>query len=114
MSRRDQDRRKNQGSSAWPILAGVVAGAALVFGTAMAVNAEKEREEEEDREDDAKPKVVSEVKCPVCYENYDDRRYAPMAFDCGHTACAKCATRVDRCPECRSHIKNRLRIFLNK
>ncbi len=44
--------------------------------------------------------------CAVCMENRKD-----TAFQCGHTLCATCAPRVDKCPECRAHITTRIKLY---
>lgn len=105
------------------MLAGVMAGAAVVAASFFAADmieegaakdrqkrqqqqAQKQQEEEE--LDDGK---IMDTVCPICFYNYDDKKHAPMAFDCGHTACRACSE-IDTCYACRRPITQRLRLYL--
>eukprot|EP00512_Aurantiochytrium_limacinum_P002719 CAMPEP_0171500020 /NCGR_PEP_ID=MMETSP0958-20121227/8748_1 /TAXON_ID=87120 /ORGANISM="Aurantiochytrium limacinum, Strain ATCCMYA-1381" /LENGTH=141 /DNA_ID=CAMNT_0012034633 /DNA_START=99 /DNA_END=523 /DNA_ORIENTATION=+ len=93
-----KEKNRGGGGGLLPVLAGVVAGAAVVAASFFAADmieegaakdrqkrqqqqAQKQQEEEE--LDDGK---IMDTVCPICFYNYDDKKHAPMAFDCGHTA----------------------------
>uniref|UniRef100_A0A1J3K8D7 RING-type E3 ubiquitin transferase n=1 Tax=Noccaea caerulescens TaxID=107243 RepID=A0A1J3K8D7_NOCCA len=44
--------------------------------------------------------------CPICLTNQKD-----VAFNCGHTTCKDCGSRISNCPICRVLITNRLRLY---
>jgi len=58
-----------------------------------------------------KPEDVQKKMCPVCFDKEVNMVYVP----CGHTYCNGCAeldrTRAAKCPQCRSHINARIKIF---
>ncbi len=54
----------------------------------------------------AKADDPPERVCGVCMENRKD-----TAFQCGHIHCAACAHRLDICPECRTPIRGRTKLY---
>jgi len=44
--------------------------------------------------------AVSGEECPVCY----DKQQRVTAWQCGHTLCEDCCSRVSRCPVCRCEV----------
>jgi DNA repair ATPase RecN len=58
-----------------------------------------------------KPEDVQKKMCPVCFDKEVNMVYIP----CGHTYCSGCAeldrTRNAKCPQCRSPINARIKIF---
>ncbi|CAA7062086.1 unnamed protein product [Microthlaspi erraticum] len=44
--------------------------------------------------------------CPICLTNRKD-----VAFNCGHTTCKECGSRISNCPICRVLIITRLRLY---
>jgi len=58
-----------------------------------------------------KPEDVQKKMCPVCFDKEVNMVYVP----CGHTYCNGCAeldrSRTAKCPQCRSHINARVKIF---
>ncbi|TYH34924.1 hypothetical protein ES332_D13G158600v1 [Gossypium tomentosum] len=48
----------------------------------------------------------TQATCPICLTNTKD-----LAFNCGHTTCRECGSKVSNCPICRQRITNRLRLF---
>ncbi|GBG25846.1 E3 ubiquitin-protein ligase RGLG3 [Hondaea fermentalgiana] len=121
-----KDRNRSSGSLL-PVVAGVLAGAAVVAASFFAADMveegaakekskkRKEVDEEVDAESDDgesdKSKIMDTV-CPICFYNYDDKKHAAMAFNCGHTACRACSE-IDTCYACRKPVTQRLRLYLN-
>jgi formate dehydrogenase maturation protein FdhE len=58
------------------------------------------------REEELRAAAEEERICPICYE-------APRnhSFQCGHTACGKCAIQLANCHMCRIPITSRVRLF---
>jgi hypothetical protein len=60
-----------------------------------------------------KPEDVQKKMCPVCFENEVNTAMVP----CGHTYCKGCSeadrSRYARCPQCRSQINARIKIFFS-
>jgi hypothetical protein len=58
-----------------------------------------------------KPEDVHKKICPVCFDKEVSMVYIP----CGHTYCKQCSdldnSRHAKCPQCRSHINARVKIF---
>lgn len=50
--------------------------------------------------------VQSDVICQVCME-----REVNMALNCGHCFCTECATRCNSCPNCRTAVTRKLKLF---
>jgi hypothetical protein len=48
----------------------------------------------------------TERECPVCMERPKD-----SVFNCGHQTCQICAASLRLCPECRTPIKSRTRVY---
>ena len=45
-----------------------------------------------------KSKISSsvEIKCKICYSNYDRDNNEPMVIPCGHTLCRNCLTNMPK------------------
>jgi hypothetical protein len=60
-----------------------------------------------------KPEDVPKKMCPVCFDNEVSMALVP----CGHTYCRGCAdmdrSRTAKCPQCRSTINARIKIFFS-
>lgn len=58
-----------------------------------------------------KPEDVQKKMCPVCFDKEVNMVYVP----CGHTYCNGCAeldrSRTAKCPQCRSQINARIKIY---
>ncbi|KAK6947184.1 hypothetical protein RJ641_000657 [Dillenia turbinata] len=52
------------------------------------------------------PAISEESQCPICLTNGKD-----LAFNCGHTTCRGCGSRITTCPICRASITTRLRLY---
>ena len=41
-----------------------------------------------------------EIKCKICYTNFDTEKYEPMVIPCGHTLCKNCLDHMPKaeCP----------------
>ena len=54
--------------------------------------------------------LVESRKCKVCHKEDACMVFVP----CGHLACCvECGNKVNRCPACRSFIKERIRSYLS-
>lgn len=54
--------------------------------------------------------LAQKHECVVCFEDIEEK-YAFVP--CGHTSvCSTCSPRLNQCPECRSEIKQRIKIFI--
>ena len=54
--------------------------------------------------------LVESRKCKVCHKEDACMIFVP----CGHLACCvECGNKVNRCPSCRSFIKERIRSYLS-
>jgi hypothetical protein len=55
------------------------------------------------------------MDCPSCMELFDEKQHLPLNFECGHSYCNKCVTRMinefnlKNCPECRVPISTNLK-----
>uniref|UniRef100_A0A6C0ANF7 RING-type domain-containing protein n=1 Tax=viral metagenome TaxID=1070528 RepID=A0A6C0ANF7_9ZZZZ len=58
-----------------------------------------------------KPEDIQKKMCPICFENEVNTVLVP----CGHTYCKSCSeidkTRYAKCPQCRSQINARVKLF---
>jgi late competence protein required for DNA uptake (superfamily II DNA/RNA helicase) len=63
--------------------------------------------------DMVKPEDVNKKMCPVCFE----REVNTVLLPCGHTYCKECAdidrTRYAKCPQCRSNVNSRVKIYFS-
>lgn len=50
--------------------------------------------------------VQSDIVCQVCME-----REVNMAVNCGHCFCSECASRCNICPNCRTPVTQKLKLF---
>ena len=50
--------------------------------------------------------VQSDIICQICME-----REVGMALNCGHCFCTKCSTRCSNCPNCRTEVTQKLKLF---
>jgi len=50
--------------------------------------------------------VQSDIICQVCME-----REVSMALNCGHCFCTECSTRCNSCPNCRTTVTKKLKLF---
>ena len=51
--------------------------------------------------------VQSDMICQICME-----KEVGMALNCGHCFCTECATRCSSCPNCRTLVTKKLKLFL--
>ena len=61
-----------------------------------------------------KPEDLNKKMCPVCFE----REVNMVLLPCGHTYCKECSADIDRtryakCPQCRSNVNSRVKIFFS-
>jgi esterase/lipase len=60
-----------------------------------------------------KPEDVQKKMCPVCFDNEVNTALVP----CGHTYCKGCSeqdrSRYAKCPQCRTQINARIKIFFS-
>jgi len=52
--------------------------------------------------------------CVVCWETFNNMERKPVAFQCGHVVCIKCAANdtIHKCPKCQEDIKKVFPLFL--
>lgn len=51
--------------------------------------------------------VQSDIICQICME-----REVGMVLNCGHCFCTECATRCSSCPNCRTSVTRKLKLYL--
>lgn len=39
-------------------------------------------------------------ECPVCMDNFDDKKVIPVVWHCGHMVCEACTDKLSNCPTC--------------
>jgi hypothetical protein len=53
------------------------------------------------------------MRCPICFEYYDQKLYIPICFPCGHTFCASHIQKLKSCPICRQTLPRRQNFPVN-
>ena len=55
---------------------------------------EEEKKGDEVRSPVAKPQKHDYLKCPICYDDYDQEDRRALSLHCGHTLCQRCAEQL--------------------